>query len=83
MQESDWEDGVDFTKGHGELELISTARDHSFDNIGTKPPVIEFLHQTDSPDVLQAKPHFVTDIVLWGFTLVGIIELGHVISCLD
>ena len=72
-----------FTKGRREFELISTARDHSFDDVGTKPLVIEFLCWMDSPDVLRAKPHFVADIVLWGFTSVDIIELGHVISCLD
>ena len=74
---------MDSTEGHGEFEPISTARDHSFDDIGTKPLVIRFLHQTDSPDVLQAKSHFVADIALWGFTLVGIIESGHVVGCLD
>ena len=55
---------MDFTEGHREFELISTARDHSFDNIGTKPLVIEFLRRTNSPDVLQANPHFVAHIVL-------------------
>ena len=74
---------MDFTKGCREFELISAARDHLFDDIGAKPLVIKFLHQTDSPDVLRAKPHFVTDIVLWGFMPVGIIESGHVIGCLD
>ena len=71
---------MDFTEGHGEFEPISTARDHSFDNVGAKPLVIEFLCQTDSPDVLQATPHFVTDIILWGFASVGIVELGHVVG---
>ena len=74
---------MDFTKGRRQFEPISTVRDHSFDNIGTKPLVIKFLCRMDSPDVLRAKPHFVTNIVLWGFVLVGILELGHVIGCLD
>ena len=74
---------MDFTEGCGEFEPISTARDHSFNDIGAKPLVIEFLRWTDGPDVLQAKPHFVADIVLWGFVSVGIIESGHVIGCLD
>ena len=74
---------MDSTKGCREFELISTVREHSFDDIGTKPLVIEFLHWMDSPDVLQAKLHLVTDIVLWSFTSVGIVESGHVISCLD
>ena len=74
---------MDSTEGHGEFEPISTVRDHSFNDIGTKLFVIEFLCQTDSPDVLRAKPHFVTNIVLWGFTSVGTVESGHVISCLD
>ena len=74
---------MDFTEGCGEFKLISTVRDHSFDDIGAKPPVIEFLCWMDGPDVLRAKPHFVADIVLWGFMLVGIIESGHVVSCLD
>ena len=72
-----------FTEGCREFEPISTARDHSFDDIGTEPLVIEFLHRTDSPDILQAKPHLVANIILWGFTSVGIVELGHAISCLD
>ena len=74
---------MDFTEEHGEFEPISTARDHSFNDVGTKPLVTEFLCQTDSPDVLRAKPHLVADIILWGFASVGIIELGHVVSCLD
>ena len=74
---------MDFTEGCREFELISTVRDHLFDDIGTKPLVIKFLCQTDSPDDLQAKPHLVTDIVLWGFASVGIVESGHVVSCLD
>ena len=74
---------VDLTEGHGELEPIGIVRDRLFDNIGAEPFVIKFLHQTDSPDVLQAKPHLVADIILWGFVLLGIIESGHVISCLD
>ena len=72
-----------FTEGCREFEPISTVRDHSFDDIGTKPLVIEFLCRMVSPDVLRAKPHLVTNIVPWGFTSVGIVELGHVISCLD
>ena len=74
---------MDFTKGHREFEPISTVRDHLFDDIGTKPLVIKFLCQTNSPDVLRAKPHLVADIVLWGFVPVHIIELGHVVGCLD
>ena len=70
-------------QGCREFELISTGRDYLFDNIGTKPLVIEFLRQVGSPDILQAKPHLVANIILWGFALVGIIELGHVIGCLD
>ena len=72
-----------FTEGRGEFELISTVRDHPFNNVGTELLVIEFLCWMDSPDILQAKPHPVTDIILWGFALVGIIESGHVIGCLD
>ena len=72
-----------FTEGCREFELISTARDHPFDNIGTEPLVVKFLRRTGSPDVLQAKPHLVADIILWGFASVGIIESGHVIGCLD
>ena len=70
-----------FTKGCGEFELNSTVRDHPFDNVGTEPFVIEFLRWMDSPDILRA--HLVTNIILWGFTSVGIVESGHVISCLD
>ena len=58
-------------------------RYHPFDNVGTEPLVIEFLRRMDSPDVLQAEPYFVTNIILWGFVSVGIIELGHVVSCFD
>ena len=58
-------------------------RYHPFDNVGTEPLVIEFLRRMDSPDVLQAEPYFVTDIILWGFASVGIIELGHVVGCFD
>ena len=72
-----------FTKGCREFELISTARDHPFDDVGTEPLVVKFLCQMGSPDVLRAKPHLVTNIILWGFVLVGIIESGHVIGCLD
>ena len=71
-----------FTEGCKEFEPISTVRDHPFDDVGTEAFVIKFLHQTGIPDVLQAKPHLVADIILWGFTSVGIIELGHVVSCL-
>ena len=74
---------MDVTKGRGEFEPISTARDHLFDDVGTEPLVIEFLRQTDSPDVLRAEPSFVTDIILWGFTSVGIVESGHVVGCFD
>ena len=83
MEESDQEDGVGFTKGCREFELISTARDYPFDNIGTEPLVIEFLHWAGSPDILRAKPHLVADIILWGFGSVGIVESGHVVGCLD
>ena len=64
---------MDFTEGCGEFELIITVRDHLFDNIGTK---------ADSPYILQTKPHLVTNIILWGFTVVGIVESGHVVGCL-
>ena len=74
---------MDVTKGYREFEPISTVRYHPFNNVGTEPLIIEFLCQTDSPDVFQAEPYFVTDIILWGFASVGIIELGHVIGCLD
>ena len=74
---------MDVTKGHGEFEPISAARDYPFDDVGTKPLVIEFLHQTDSPDVLRAEPYFVADIILWGFMSVGIVESGHVVDCFD
>ena len=74
---------MDVTKGCQEFEPISTARDHPFDDVGTKPLIIEFLCRTDSPDVFQAEPYFVTDIILWGFTSVGIVESGHVVGCLD
>ena len=43
---------MDVTERCREFEPISTASDHPFDNVGAKPLVIEFLHQTDSPDVL-------------------------------
>ena len=46
------DNGVDVTERRGEFEPISTVRDHPFDDIGTKPLVIEFLHRMDSPDVL-------------------------------
>ena len=72
-----------FTEGCREFEPISTARDYPFDDIGTEPLVIEFLRWAGSPDVLRAKPHLVANIILWGFTSVGVVELGHVISCLD
>ena len=77
-----------FTKGCREFELISTVRDHLFNDVGTKPLVVEFLCRmgccvTGSLDVLRAKPHLVTDIILWGFVSVGIIESGHVVGCLD
>ena len=65
---------MDVTKRRREFELISTVRDHPFDDVGTEPFVIEFLRRTDSPDVLGAEPHFVTNIILWGFASVGIIE---------
>ena len=39
-----------FTEGCREFELISTVRDHLFDDIGTKPFVVKFLHRTGSPD---------------------------------
>ena len=55
---------MDVTEGCGEFEPISTARDHPFDDVGTKPLVIEFLGQMDSPGILRAKPYFVTDIIL-------------------
>ena len=71
---------MDFTEGCGEFEPISTV--NLFDDVGTKLLVIEFLHWTDSPDVLQTKPHFVTNIILWGFASVGIVESGHVVGCL-
>ena len=74
---------MDVTKGYRDFELISTARDHLFDDVGTEPLIIEFLRRTDSPDVLRAEPSFVTDIILWGFVSVGIVELGHVVGCLD
>ena len=69
---------MDVTEGCREFEPIRTARDHLFDDIGTKPLVIEFLCRMDSPDILRAKPYFVTDIIFWGFALVGIVESGHV-----
>ena len=74
---------MDVTKGRREFEPISTARDYPFDNVGTEPLVIEFLRWTDGPNVLRAEPYFVADIILWGFTSVGIIELGHVVGCFD
>ena len=74
---------MDVTKGYWEFELISTARDHLFDDVGTKPLIIEFLRRMDSPDVFRAEPYFVTDIILWGFASVGIVESGHVVGCLD
>ena len=74
---------MDVTKGRGEFEPISAARDYPLDDVGTEPLVIKFLRRTDSPDVLRAKPHFVADIILWGFMSVGIIESGHVIGCFD
>ena len=74
---------MDVTKGCWELELISTVRDHLFNDVGTEPLIIEFLRQTDSPDVFRAEPYFVTDIILWGFALVGIVESGHVVGCFD
>ena len=74
---------MDVTKRHGEFELISTARDHPFNNVGTEPFVIKFLCRMDSPDVLGAEPHLVADIILWGFVSVGIVESGHVIGCFD
>ena len=74
---------MDFTKECGKLEPIGTARDHPFDNIGTKPFIAKFLCRMSSPDVLRAEPHFVTNIVLWGFTSVSIIRSGHVVGCLD
>ena len=74
---------MDVTKRHREFEPISTARDHPFNNVGTKPLVIEFLRRADSPDILQAKPYFVANVILWGFVSVGIIKLGHVVSCFD
>ena len=58
---------MDVTKGCREFELISTVRDHLFDNVRTEPLIIEFLRRTDSPDVLRAEPYFVTDIILWDF----------------
>ena len=72
-----------FTEGCREFELISTARDHPFDDVGTEPLVIKFLRRMGSPDILRAKPHLVANIILWSFTSVGIVELGHVISCLN
>ena len=74
---------MDVTERRGEFELTSTARDHPFDNIGTKPLVIEFLLRTDSRNVLRAEPYLVTNIILWAFVSVGIIELGHVVGCFD
>ena len=72
-----------FTKGCREFEPISTVRDYPFNDIGTKPLVIEFLRWAGGPDILQAKPHPVADIILWGFVFLGVVESGHVISCLD
>ena len=72
---------MDVTKGHREFEPISTVRDYPFNNVGTESLVIEFLYWTDSPDVLRAEPYFVTDIILWGFASVGIVESGHVVGC--
>ena len=71
---------MDFTKGHGELEPIGIARDHLLDDIGAEPLVVEFLCWAGDSDILRAKPHLVANIILWSFTSVGIVELGHVIS---
>ena len=57
--------------------------DNSFNGIGAEPLVVEFFCQVSCSDVLRAKPHFVTNIVCWGFALVNIVEPGHVIGCLN
>ena len=74
---------MDFTKGCGELELIGIARDHPLDDVGAEPLVVEFLCRAGGSDILRAKPHPVTDIVLRCVVSVNIIEPGHVIGCLD
>ena len=74
---------MDVTKGYREFEPISTVRYHPFNDVGTEPLIIEFLRRTDSPDVFRAEPYFVTDIILWGFASVGIIESGHVVGFPD
>ena len=74
---------MDFTKRHGEFEPISTARYHSFDDVGAKPLVVKFLCQVGHFDVFLTEPYPVTDIVLWCLASVRIVELGHVISFLD
>ena len=56
---------------------------HSFNGKGAKPLLVEFFCQTSHSDVLQAKPHFVADVVSWGFAPMNIVKLGHVVSCLD
>ena len=70
---------MDVAEGHGEFEPISTVRDHLFDDIGTKPLVIEFLHWAGHPDILQAKPHLVTNIILWGFALEWELQVSGIV----
>ena len=52
-------------------------------DVGTKPLVVEFFHGASCPNVFQAKPYLVTNIVLRSFILVGIMTLGYVVSGLD
>ena len=74
---------MDFTKGHGEFELIGIVRDHPLDDVGAEPLVVKFLCWAGGSDILRAEPHLVADIVLRHITSVNIVELGHVIGCLD
>ena len=74
---------MDFTKGHGEVDSIGIVRDHPLDDVGAKPLVVEFLCRVGSSDILQTKPHLVTNVVLQRVVSVNIIEPGHVIGCLD
>ena len=57
--------------------------DNPVDGIGAEPFVVKFFCQVSHSDVLRAKPHLVANAVFWGFALVNIIKLGHVVGCFD
>ena len=73
---------MSLAKGWRQFEPVGISQNDLVYYVWAEPFVVQLLHWTYCCDILSIEPDLVSDLVQWGFFVMGVVEVGQVIGCL-